>query len=422
MALCPARVRRSLRSGAAILVYAAGGLSLAWISPARGSDRFAEQRIAWPGGSLAPESHFGATLAVAEEGPGYAFVGAPEAGAWCTLERDPAQDWTSFQLAMVGLPQPFVATADADTLLHGSKLDDGSTRLVELPAGNPQLEGFGNPIDAIARQLRVIAVGQTAFAGNRGVVRIYENVAGTWGLAATFTGGLGDELGASLAIRDSILAAGAPGADGNGEVRVFARISGSWVDFQTLESPSTSQTGARFGNAVALSGPWLGVGSESLDRIIAGGGVEPDVGGVFLYRGTIGFTLDSLVRPSGLGPGAHFGKSLAMRPVGEAGTALVAGAPFADAPASDSGAAFLYLDWGDSWKLSARLLDAQAEAGDHLGAAIGLDGRDVLVGAPDVDGSLGEDEGVVLAFLDAVPIAYDGFESGDASGWSAAAP
>ncbi len=79
----------------------------------------------------------------------------------------------------------------------------------------------------------------------------------------------------------------------------------------------------------------------------------------------------------------RFGESVAV-----SGDTIVVGAPGDDDAGTDSGSAFVYhrnKDGADLWGLVVQLTAADAAPGDSFGAAVGISGDTVAVGAPDSD-------------------------------------
>ena len=79
------------------------------------------------------------------------------------------------------------------------------------------------------------------------------------------------------------------------------------------------------------------------------------------------------------------------------GDLIAVGAAFNDAVGGDSGAAYVYRLVGDAWQPEVTLHAADANAGDHFGASVVIQGDTAIVGAPgDDDG--GQECGAVYVF------------------------
>jgi hypothetical protein len=408
-------------------VLALLGLALALArGPASAADRSEDQRLVWPfedDNPLPASSHFGATLAVTEEGPGEAWIAAPQGGAGAKLSRDPGTGWT----ATGGepnppVPQAFAAAGYSHFILRTLLVSSGSTAIFPF-SGPPVVTGIVGDVAALDSNGTVIAVGQPDYSAARGrvLIYVYSPASSAFELDATFIGGPGLRLGTSVAVKDGFVLAGAPGYADGGAVYVFAQ-GAEWIQWQRIDAPATTQEDEEFGAAIAVDGPWLAIGSPLHDRFLPGGG-QVDCGGVWMYRAPgLLFELDAFVRPAGIAAGDRFGSSVALRQRSALGATLVAGSPREDHQLGNSGAAYLFLRSPTGWSERLRLIDSAPGAADNLGAKVALNGHDVLVSAPNATANDVFQQGQVLVFRDVVPLLGDGFESGDAAAWSAAAP
>jgi len=393
---------------ATVVALAAASAAPAWATMVRTED----QRFSWQGFlALSSGDEYGTYLSMgqAATGVGLAVVTAT-AGAVAQLSYSPSAGWqqtaethpNSYQHIPVALDgsQGAFALRDAVTDL---------TTIYDAVTGDPLVTDLDDYVFAVAIKGDVLAIGQSNLGAGR--VRIYEKTAGTWHLAKTFVGTGGEQLGASLAVGESMVVAGAPwaGPGINGVVRIYVR-GAQWVLAQTIESPAISQTSAVFGRALALEGDWLAVGSPWVDRVTSLPGQLPliNVGAVYIYTpGASGWEMATLLRPPELSDNANFGTSVALH-----GIALAAGA-WGDR------AAYLYLRSGSLWQRHLRLEGSVSEFG--LGKSVALGDLGVLVGNPTatVDGV---QEGAVLFYKGIVPFFYDSFETGNFTAWSAKTP
>lgn len=243
------------------------------------------------------------------------------------------------------------------------------------------------------------------------------------------SGAAGDRLGASLARLGDLdgdgredFACGAPG--GAGAVRL---VSGHHGD--TLTSFAGTELDADFGGSLALAGDLDGDGLADLlvgaPRADSSG---TDAGAVQMLSMSTGAALWSA---SGLAAGDRFGSALAA--VGDVNLDgvpdVLVGAPLADAPLLDSGAAWL-LDGASgavlrSWAGTA----TEDEFGRGVTGPGDIDGDgtpDLAVGAPLVNGpGTGADNGRVLVLSGAsggVLLSIDATGVNSGFGWSLAAP
>jgi hypothetical protein len=381
---------------------------------------------------LPPSSHFGDRLALQRDGD-LLLVAAPDGGVRSRHHFSDSTGWTS-GVPTFSTPQFFELAGDSGGVAYTLDQGDGTTDIRrQLPSGAVEtvLEGITGFVTAIAKEGGRLAVGEAAHAAGAGRVRVYElePILG-FVLRATFVGTSGAALGRSLALDGALLAAGAPGEGDCGAVHVFAEVMSStaaetgptWIDLQTIDCPSASQVDADFGQSVALSGDLLAVGAPRLDRPNPGGG--PDFGGIYTFRPNgLLFELETFLRPSEADEGDRFGSSVALfRLAGSPNVALFAGSPFEDGANVDSGATYLYLDWGDAWKKQLRLAPEFAESDARLGAQVAIGAMGVVAGVPRNDGNGVGDQGVVFAWNGVVPLFYDGFGRGDSSAWTGEVP
>lgn len=222
-------------------------------------------------------------------------------------------------------------------------------------------------------------------------------------------------LGRSLAVDAGRIVAGAPGLAPAGGVYVFENGGNGWVDTHLLV-PAPGD-GTALGHAVAISGDTI-VSPTDLELVV-----------VFEFDGA-SWQRTHAIAPSSIPASLIFGRSLALdgdtlvvgawttsplpgnavvfqRALGNwhqravlglypsegnhefgaavavDGTRILVGAPgYLQAGAIDPGAAFLFELRGNQWKPSYRILADPYTDADELGAAVGLSGGDLLIGAP----------------------------------------
>ncbi len=144
----------------------------------------------------------------------------------------------------------------------------------------------------------------------------------------------------------------------------------------------------RLGTSVAISGSTALVGAPyDQDRGQAAGAAY-----VFVYTGGNWTQQAKLTAPDGAVQD-YFGESVAI----SGDTALV-GAIGDDDKASSSGAAYVFVRFGVSWTLQAKLTAADGAFADFLGSSVAILGDTALVGAPD-DDDKGSNSGSVYVFV-----------------------
>jgi hypothetical protein len=150
--------------------------------------------------------------------------------------------------------------------------------------------GYSVSLSANGSTLAIGAIGNDGSGGNSGHVRVYKDVSGTWVYQAEINGKAvsdGSGWSVSLSADGSTLAIGAPYNDGGGistdnrgHVRVYTDVSGTW----TLQKEINGEAGGdQNGYSVSLSadGSTLAIGAPYND----GGGISTDNRGhVRVYR------------------------------------------------------------------------------------------------------------------------------------------
>jgi len=244
-----------------------------------------------------------------------------------------------------------------------------------------------------------------------------------------------DLFGAAIAIDGDMALVGAPGEDtqatNGGAVYVFERSMSGWSEVQKLLVFDPADENA-FGGSISMSGGWAVIGAElgegvALDcgaayvfeatptgwvqdqRLIApngaqgdGFGAAVDIDGGDVLVGAPGFDLpvdnagrvyaferaggtwsviDQLEAPLPLADDA-FGSGLAQG----AGRSVI-GAPGHDGLEVDSGGCFAFVRAAQGWSFDVELVPATVSTGDRLGAAVALEGVDVILGAPGAGGA-----------------------------------
>jgi len=129
------------------------------------------------------------------------------------------------------------------------------------------------------------------------------------------------------------------------------------------------------GESVAISGQWIATGSRQDDE------AGSNSGAVILFeRGEAGRWREraKLLVPGAIG-GERFGSAVALDQEW-----LIAGAPFADAPEANSGAAYAFQRQADGvWDGGTQLLPADGSANDLYGSSVAIDLPYAVVGAPE---------------------------------------
>ena len=212
----------------------------------------------------------------------------------------------------------------------------------------------------------VLAIGAPEYDQGRGGFWIYERAGANWQLVFHASGASGDSLGYSLALNDTLLLAGAPGAN---TACLYARIRNSWEKQTCLHA---SRDG--FGHSVAVRGIFAAVGSPYDDR--TRGAVD-----LFIRTGSTTWSHQSSL----YGESEHdaFGTAVALNL-----ETMLVGAPLADEPRGrDAGLVYVYNRTGGSdWVLEAVLMGGNAGFKHGFGQAVAMSATDerthAVIGAP----------------------------------------
>jgi hypothetical protein len=255
-----------------------------------------------------------------------------------------------------------------------------------------------------------------------GSVRIYELSGGVWSQQASFVDDDFNGLGHAVALVGTRVVAGSPTYGTNGAARVYSRGTSGWFEQQLLVYNPLLQSGARFGEAVALDGECLYVGVPGLNIGLSPS--VPDVGGVRMYAwnpALPGFQARLMVVSEAPQEGAQLGSSVAA-----AGNTLVAGSPSRRGVFGRvQGAAHVFHRTGNDCGTGVRVREAfQLRSQDQLtppnpvgelGIRVGVTAEWAFAGDPRARDDSGD--GRVYGYLNVGVIFWDGFESGDTSRW-----
>jgi hypothetical protein len=254
--------------------------------------------------------------------------------------------------------------------------------------------------------------------GNAGAAYVFVRSGTTWSqqayLKASNTNP-SDSFGYSVAVSGDTVVVGAHGEDSNatgvngnqgdnsatesGAAYVFVRSGTTWSQQAYLKASNTGVED-NFGTSVAVSGDTVVVGAEGEDSNATGingnrgdnSAAESGAAYVFVRSGTT-WSQQAYLKASNTGADDAFGISVAV-----SGDTLVVGARFearnatgvngnqGDNSAPFSGAAYVFVRGGTTWRQQAYLKASNTGAGDDFGDDFGyrvaVSGDTVVVGAP----------------------------------------
>ena len=224
----------------------------------------------------------------------------------------------------------------------------------------------------------------------------------------------GDLFATSVAISGDTLVVGAPhedssatgvngnqadnSADESGAVYVFTRVGNDWSQ-QAYIKASNTNTGDRFGSAVAISGDTLVVGAfAESSNAIGVNGIQTDnsvisSGAVYVFTriGNV-WSQQAYIKASNRDAFDWFGASVAI-----SGDTLAVSAPHeasnatgidgnqTDNSASMAGAVYVFMRSGADWSQQAYIKASNTDAGDDFGHSIALFNDTLVVGADGED-------------------------------------
>jgi choice-of-anchor B domain-containing protein len=360
---------------------AVGLLLLLWAAPGPVSGT--------PGSGPGSAAGYGATVAVGDgvvfvgEGantfrPGMVYVYRPDGGGrWVQAQRltaPSARPGDGFGLALTTGPGVLlVGQGDTDRAggVHVFVADrpgqEWKWSAVLEPGDGAAGDGFGS---ALVVSGSLIAIGAPGAEGGAGRVYLFERSGDGWTQAATLTPaepGQADGFGASVSLDGTRLLVGAPGRGGGGAAFVFRQDAGTgdWTQ-ETELALAAAPRRAGFGSAIALFGG---------RALVAAPGYDGAAGAVFTYAldpvdGS--WALETTLRPFDVERYARFGASVVATDEGA----------YVGAPGSGEAGAVYRIRRGESgWVEAEKLVSDRVAAGGGFGASLAVHGDLVVAGA-----------------------------------------
>lgn len=279
-------------------------------------------------------------------------------------------------MAVIGAPAATIGGNQAQGAVYVFQQIAGTwTQMQKLIANDgAAFDDFGNSV-AFDGSTIIVGAPDAAINGNaaQGAAYIFTESAGSWTqtqkLVAT-DGAFGNEFGESVAIEGQTALIGAIQLlHGPGAAYVFNDSDGSWTQAQKLIAAEGSDT---FGDAVALDGDEALIGAQQTSV----GGLL-DAGAAFVFANENGtWTETALLTAREKSIFGSFGGSVALQGsialIGAAGT-LVNGV--------QTGAAYIFQERDGTWREGQQLTAGDALAGDGFGSSVALSGSQALIGA-----------------------------------------
>jgi LPXTG-site transpeptidase (sortase) family protein len=208
----------------------------------------------------------------------------------------------------------------------------------------------------------------------------------------------GDTFGVSVAIDGNTVVVGATGSDLDDINNAGAAYVFKREGIQWTQKAKLVAIDPfpedNFGSSVAISGDTIVVGADHKDVFI---NFDAGAAYVFIERGNSWDQKAKLV-PQDASTGAYFGGSVALE-----GSRIVVGATELNpAGLRGPGAAYVFKGRGNSWQQEARLTAEDARRGDFFGHAVDISGEVIAVGAlfkdPEIDSTRLTNAGAVYIF------------------------
>jgi hypothetical protein len=268
----------------------------------------------------------------------------------------------------------------------------------KLSAGDAAAgDNFGASVSISGDRMVVGAPGE-GDPHNKGKVYVFEHGNGKWTAAATLVASDGepnDQFGHAVAISGDRVVVGAPGDDdkgfASGSAYIFERSPGEnrWRQVIKLLAGDAAP-GRQFGQSVSMSGDLVVVGSQLDDDSARSPGsafvFERNQGGPDKWGAAGKLTASHGTRSNA------FGSAVSI-----SGDLVVVGAPGDSSAGLASGAAYLFQRKDNRWAEAAKLTASDTAAGDNFGGAVSIDGDRVVIGAPFGDAKA-DDSGAAYVF------------------------
>lgn len=290
---------------------------------------------------------------------------------------------------VVGYPYVYTGKGAGEALVF-VKPTKGWANLTQtavlVPSDGNSGDYFGIAV-AIHGDVIVVGSAQDQFnPGGPGAAYVFVKPADGWKGQLTETAKLvasdamkGDGLGAAVSISGNTIVAGAPGSypfSTSGATYVFVEPASGWKD-ATETAKLTASDGAiadELGYSVSLDG----------ESLVAGAPNNEGKGAAYIFVEPSGGWKDApqtaKLTASDGAKQDNLGYSVSIT-----GKTVAAGAPYASVRSNqDEGAAYVFVEPSGGWKnvtQTAKLTEADGEAGDLMGSSIVIDGGIIAAGA-----------------------------------------
>ena len=284
---------------------------------------------------------------------------------------------TSDDCNVNGIPDECEITGDPSIDCNANGIPDTCEPVGEVSV-TTGLGNFGSAMDASGDLWVVGAPAPEIGNGSAGVANVYRRVGTQWILQAQLIPidqTAGQQFGHSIAVEGDLIAIGAPGdggitTPGRGAVYIFRNVDGTWMQEQKLVA-SNGQANDEFGISVDINGDRLVVGAWKELNLLATGSAY-----VFSHDGS-SWAQDVVLLPTDPIVDNRFGQTVAISgdfigvgaPRANSGVTL------------DTGAVYIYTSVGTTWFTTQKITAADVQSGSDFGSNLAVDGDLLLVGA-----------------------------------------
>jgi hypothetical protein len=270
-----------------------------------------------------------------------------------------------------------VIQATLATSLVAAGLDNDADFKITASDGESQDE-FGTSV-AVSGDVAIVgAPNEDTNGSNAGAAYIYRFNGSSWvqeDKLLADDGDASDEFGISVTIDGDIAMVGATGDDDNGSaagaVYVFSYDGSGWNQISKLKA-SDGTSNDEFGISVSVSGTFAIIGASLDDDL----GTNSGSAYAFRQSGSL-WVQQSKITPSDGDADDRFGMAVAIHD----GVAVV-GSRWHDGNGLNSGAAYVYANFGNSWLEEAKLEASDGDVTDQFGWSVAINGDRILVGSP----------------------------------------
>jgi len=261
----------------------------------------------------------------------------------------------------------------------------------ELIAESEGLAGFYQYGVAVDLDADTAVVGSHMLNGMTGGAFVFTRSGDEWGQQALLIpsgGTAGDHFGLNAAIEGDVIVVGSPYQDpeqsvDSGVAYVYVRSGETWSE-QAVLTANDVETGALFGQAVAISGNTIAVRAA---RAAGPLGAEQGAVYVFVYGEGVWTQQAKLTGDGSIG--SSIWTTLAIH-----GDTLVIGAPNVSTPAG-TGCVYVFVRDDGAWSQETKIAPSGTSS---FGFAVSLSGDTLIVGSPDDAGPAGWNQGSAFVY------------------------